>query len=145
MNKILCLIFLVIHFHCLSSNLLKIGIKNDRDEVYDIVNIVYQIERNYPLNVLKVSTNIKDTNNILIYTSPDIMPSDNLFTNKLDITNLKLKKDHFYKIEAILSTKNGYEKSKDYYTFKKIEKINRKVKFDEYGRMYINNELFFPF
>ena len=36
-------------------------------------------------------------------------------------------------------------KSKDYYTFKKIEKINRKVKFDEYGRMYINNELFFPF
>ena len=32
----------------------------------------------------------------------------------------------------------------DTYTFKKINKIERKITFDKYGRMFINNELFFP-
>ena len=144
MNKMLYLIFLMIHIHCQDSVIFKIATNNDRDEVYDSLNIVYQITGDYSLDNLKISTNILDENNKIIYTHLNIIPSDYLFTNKLDITNLKLKENSFYQIEGILKSNNGDIEGTDYYTFKKIEKINRKVKLDEYGRMYVDNELFFP-
>ena len=48
----------------------RIGISNDRDEVYDNVNVVYQIngyKDNYNLNDFELTTKIKDNNTNKVY------------------------------------------------------------------------------
>ena len=48
----------------------RIGINNDRDEVYDKVNIIYQIngyEGNYNLTDFELTTNIKDDTTKIYY------------------------------------------------------------------------------
>ena len=48
----------------------RIGINNDRDEVYDKVNVVYQIngdKENYNLSDFELITRIKDNNNKTYY------------------------------------------------------------------------------
>ena len=147
MIKFLYLFFLALQIYSQSSNIFKIAINNDRDEIYDILNIVYQINNtgNYSLNNLIISTNIKDVNNNIIHSLSKMTPSNYLFTFPFNITNLKLKENDFYQVEGILNSIIDNIESRSFYTFKKIEKINRKVKLDEYGRMYLNNELFFPF
>ena len=45
----------------------RIGINNDRDEVYDKVNVVYQIngdKEDYNLTDFVLTTRIKDDNNV---------------------------------------------------------------------------------
>ena len=147
MLKILYLLIFAAHIYSQDSDILKISINNDRDEVYDTLNIVYQINYNskiYSLDNFIISTYIKDANNITIHTLSKFTPSNSLFTIPLDITNLKLKENDFYQVEGVLNSNKDTIESHSFYTFKKIEKIERKVKLDKYGRMYLNNELFFP-
>ena len=129
------------------NDLLKIVINNDRDEVYDIVNIVYKIDTNrgnYKLTDWILKTRIKDNNKIVYETKKEVINSS-FFTIPININSLNLKNNQFYIIEAFLESKIDDTVNIDTYTFKKINKMQRKVTFDEYGRMYINNELFFPF
>ena len=129
------------------NDLLKIVINNDRDEVYDNVNIVYKIDTsrgNYKLSDWILKTRIKDNNDIIYETKKDNINSP-LFTIQININSLNLKNNQLYKIEALLESKIDNSIHIDTYTFKKINKTKRKVTFDEYGRMYINDELFFPF
>ena len=53
--------------------------------------------------------------------------------------------NNFYKVESILKNKKDNVTDIFSYPFKKINKIQRKVTIDEYGRIFVNNELFFPF
>ncbi len=129
------------------NDLLKIVINNDRDEIYDNVNIVYKIDTtrgNYSLTDWILITRIKD-NDQIIYETKNEHINSSLFTISININKLNLKNNNYYKIEALLESKIDDAINIDTYTFKKINKIERKVTFDEFGRMYINNELFFPF
>ena len=129
------------------NDLLKIVINNDRDEVYDNVNIVYKIDinrGNYKLKDWILKTRIKD-NNETIYEEKIDYINTSFFTISMDLNKINLKNNQFYKIEALLESKIDDTINIDTYTFKKINKTERKVTFDLYGRMYINNELFFPF
>ena len=92
MLKILYLFILAAHIYSQDSYILKISINNDRDEVYDTLNIVYQINYTigkYSLNDFSILTNIKDANNNTIHSLSKLTPSNSLFTIPLDITNLK--------------------------------------------------------
>jgi len=129
------------------DDFLKITISNDRDEVYDNINIVYEIDTdkgNYSLSDWNLITRIKD-GNINIYETRNDCIISSFFTIPINIEKLNLINNHFYQIEVILSNLKDEIININNYTFKKIEKIERKVTFDEYGRMYLNNELFFPF
>ena len=125
----------------------RIAINNDRDEVYDKVNVVYQIngdKENYNLSDFELITRIKDNNNKTYYDKKTEITSF-FFTKSISVKNLELKNNNFYQVESIL--KNNKENKTDisYYTFKKINKKKRNVTIDEYGRMFVNGELFFPF
>ena len=128
------------------NNFLRITINNDRDEVYENVNIVYEIDtsKGYKLSDWNLITRIKDNNKNIHETKIDNINSS-FFTIPININKLNLKNNQFYEIEALLESKKDDIIDKETYTFKKINKIERKVTFDEYGRMYINKELFFPF
>ena len=129
------------------NDLLKIVINNDRDEIYDNVNIVYKIDTtrgNYSLTDWILITRIKN-NNEIIYETKNENINSSFFTISININKLNLKNNNYYKIEALLESKIDDAINIDTYTFKKINKTERKVTFDEFGRMYINNELFFPF
>ena len=126
----------------------RIGINNDRDEAYDKVNVVYQINANpdnYTLSDFELTTRIKDNNNKIFCENKNIKISSLFFTKSMDIKKCGLKENNFYQVESIL--KNKKENTTDFssYTFKKINKIKRNVIIDEYGRMFVNGELFFPF
>ena len=125
----------------------RIGINNDRDEVYDDVNVVYQInghKDNYNLTDFKLTTIIKDNNNKVYYNKETEITSF-LFTKKISVKKLGLVDNNFYQVEGTLINKKENITDTAFYTFKKIIKINRNVTIDEYGRMYVNGELFFPF
>ena len=149
MVKILYMILFITIIYSQDNQIFKIAINNDRDEVFDILNIVYQISdtiKKDSLNNCNISTKIKDENDNVICSYENIIPSSFLFTVSKNITNLeKIKDNNFYQIEVILECNIDNIESIANYTFKKIEKINRKVRFDEYGRMYLNDELFFSF
>ena len=124
----------------------RIAINNDRDEVYDDINVVYQInglKENYNLSDFELITRIKD-NNIIYYDKITEITSF-FFTKKISIKNLKLKDNNFYQVESILKNKKDNITDISFYSFKKIPKKNRNVTIDEYGRMLVNGELFFPF
>ena len=124
----------------------RIAINNDRDEVYDDINIVYQIngyKENYNLSDFKLITKIKD--NTKTYYDKKNEIASFFFTESISIKNLKLKDNSFYHIESILKNKKENITDISSYSFKKIKKINRNVTIDEYGRMLVNGELFFPF
>ena len=123
----------------------RIGINNDRDEVYDNVNIVYQIngyKDNYNLSDFELTTRIKD--NTKIYYNEKIEITSFFFTKKISFKKLKLIDNNFYYVESILTNKKDNIIDSCSYPFKKINKIKRNVTFDEYGRIFVNNELFFP-
>ena len=56
-----------------------------------------------------------------------------------------MEDNNFYQIESTLNNKKDNITDIYSYTFKKIKKIKRNVTIDEYGRMFLNGELFFPF
>ena len=70
-----------------------------------------------------------------------------LFTIPININGYNLKENNIYHIEATVKSKLDNTRDISSYPFKKIgnKNIKRKVKLDEYGRMFVNDELFFPF
>ena len=56
-----------------------------------------------------------------------------------------MEDNNFYQIESTLNNKKDNITDIYSYTFKKIKKIKRNVSIEEYGRMFLNGELFFPF
>ena len=135
----------------LMPEMFQITINNDRDEVYDNLNIVYQINTtkgnylNHTLNDWIITTKIKDDNNNTIYENKINKIDSSLFTNTINIQQYNLIDNKIYQIEAILNSKKDDIEDIWSYPFKKIKQIKREVTFDKYGRMFINNELFFPF
>ena len=125
----------------------RIGINNDRDEVFDNLNVVYQINENsddYNLNDFDLITRIKDNNIKLIY-EKKINITSLFFIDPINIENLDLKLYNYYEVESIIKNKKENFTDISSYTFKKIKKIERNVSFDQYGRMLLNDQLFFPF
>ena len=129
------------------NEFINISINNDRDEIYDKINFVYEIDvnkGNYTLKDWNLIIRIKDNNKII--NEERIKPiKSSLSTIPIDISKLNLINNKFYQIEAELKCLIDEIRSIKTYPFKKIDKVKRKVTFDEYGRMFINNELFFPF
>ena len=129
-------------------DMFKIAINNYKDEVYDVINVVYQTnttKENYTLNDLKILTKIKNDKNEILFEKENNKIISSLFTEPINIENLRLEENKFYTVEGtLISTKDDIVET-SYYTFKKIKKINREISFDKYGRMFINNTLFFPF
>ena len=102
MLKILYLILLLTNIYSQDDDIFKIAINNDRDEVFDILNIVYQISdtiKKDSLNNCMISTKIKDENDNIIHSYEDIIPSSFLFTIFKKITKLKeIKNNNYYQI-----------------------------------------------
>ena len=123
-----------------------IGINNDRDEVYNDVNVVYRIyvsKETYNLSDFELKTRIKDDSGI--FTEKTIKIPSFYFTDLKSIKKLNLKDNNFYHVESILRNKKDNKTDISSYPFKKIKnKIKRNVTYDEYGRMFVNGELFFP-
>ena len=67
------------------------------------------------------------------------------FTYQIKTKGFNLKENNFYQVEGTLKNKKDNITDISSYTFKKINKIKRNVTFDRYGRMFVNDELFFPF
>ena len=122
----------------------RIAINNDRDEVYDTLNVVYNIigKEDYNLNDFDLITIIKDNKTTFYNKTTKI--SSFFFTKSISTKNLKLKDSSFYQVESILKNKKDNITDISFYTFKKINKIKRNVTLDKYGRMFVNDELFFP-
>ena len=79
----------------------RIGINNDRDEVYDKVNVVYQIngyKGNYNLTDFELTTNIKDDTNKSDYNEKIKIPSL-FFTKSISMKN-KLKDGNFIMLKV---------------------------------------------
>ena len=128
---------------CENLNILRVALNNDRDEVYDIINVVYLINRTeLNLNDWNLITRIKDDQKIF-YEKNENIPSF-LFTISININNLELIENSLYQVEGILKNKINGSVDTFSYTFKKIIKTNRQVRNDKYGRIFINDELFFP-
>ena len=128
------------------KDIIKIGVNNDRDEVYDLVNVICQIKGdkgNNTLNDWDLLIRIKDGNKIIYEKEEKIISS--LFIIPINIVSLNLKENNFYYIEGIVRSRKDNTTDINSYPFKKINKIKREVKLDKYGRMFINDELFFPF
>ena len=67
------------------------------------------------------------------------------FTDSINIQKIKLKENNFYQVESMLNNKKDNIMDISSYPFKKIKnKIKRNVTYDEYGRLFLNGELFFP-
>ena len=83
----------------------RIAINNDRDEVYDTINIVYQIigKEDYNLTDFELITKIKD--NKTTFYDKNIKISSLFFTYQIEIKNLNLKDNNFYQVEGILNNK----------------------------------------
>ena len=129
------------------NDYMNIAINNDRDEVYDKVNLVYELDikkGNYTLKDWNLYIRIKD-NNIIINEKKIKSIKSSFSTIPVDITKLNLINNKFYQVEAVLKCLIDETINIKTYTFKKINKKERKVTFDEYGRMFVENELFFPF
>ena len=124
-----------------------IGINNDHDEVNDNVNVVYRIYANketYNLSDFELITRIRDENNITFTEKKIKIPSFS-FTDSINIQKIKLKENNFYQVESMLNNKKDNIIDISSYPFKKIKnKIKRNVTYDEYGRLFLNGELFFP-
>ena len=128
------------------NDCINITINNDRDEVYDKVNLVYSlnvIRGNYALNDWNLIIRIKDNSQVINEKKIESIKSS-FSTIPVDISKLNLANNKFYQIEVELKCLKDETSVIKSYTFKKINKIERKITFDEYGRMFINNELFFP-
>ena len=123
-----------------------IGLNNERDEVYDNVNVVYRIYANkelYNLSDFELKTRIKDED-ITIF-EKNIKISSFSFTDSINIKKVNLKENNFYQVESILNNKKDNITDISSYPFKKIKnKIKRNVSYDEYGRIFLNEELFLP-
>ena len=97
-----------------------IGINNDRDEVYDNVNIVYRIygdEETYNINDFELITIIKDENTI--FTKKIVKITSFSFTDSISINKLNLKDNNFYLVESTLKNKRDNITDISSYPFKK--------------------------
>ena len=130
------------------DELLILGINNDRDEVFDTLNVVYRINTtrgNYSLSDWELTFKIKDDKNNIYYQNTE-KPFSSFYEFSLNISNMRLKDNNFYKIEGTLKGLNNDIVQIYSYPFKKVgEILKRKVEFDKHGRMFFNGELFFPF
>ena len=110
-----------------------ITIKNDRDEVYDTLNVIYRIigKEDYNLNDFDLITRIKDNKTTFYEEKTKI--SSLFFTNQININKhkLNLKDNNFYQAEGILKNKKDNTTDISFYTFKKINKIKRNVTSDK--------------
>ena len=130
------------------KDIVEVRLTNDRDEVYDVVNALVRIhpdKGNNSLNNWDFTIEIKD-NDTIIYENKEKLLSSS-FTFPINITSYNLKDGNIYHVEAIVKSKKDNTEEIFSYPFKKIknEINNRKVRLDQYGRMFINDELFFPF
>ena len=127
---------------------LLLGINNDRDEVFDTINIVYQINTtrgNYSLSDWELTIKIKDNKNHIYYENTG-QPVSSFYEYSLNISYMGLKDNNFYSLEGTLKGLNDDVIEIYSYPFKKVSKIfKRKIELDKYGRMFYNGELFFPF
>ena len=108
---------------------MNITINNDRDEVYDKVNFVYDLEikkGNYTLNDWNLLIRIKDNDQILIEIKIESIKSE-FSTIPIDIRELNLINNKFYQIEAVLKCLKDETTNIKTYPFKKINKIKRKI------------------
>ena len=99
-----------------------IGINNDRDEVYDNVNIVYRIygdEETYNINDFELKTIIKDENTL--FSKKIVKITSFSFTDSISIKDLNLKDNNFYQVESTLNNKTGNKTYVSSYPFKKIK------------------------
>ena len=127
-------------------DLLKIGINNDRDEVYNVLNAVYDINTtkgSYHTNNWEITTRIKDDNGTVYYEEYE-KPNSSHYISPINITSVGLKDNNYYIIEGILESNIDDTIDTFSYPFKKIGKIKRKVEIDKYGRMFFDEKLFFP-
>ena len=130
------------------NDIIRVGINNDRDEVYDIINVICEIKNKkgkYSLNDWELYIRIKDDNNNEIYYEKEEEIISSLFTVPINIKNIGLKDGIFYRVEGVVKSKIDSTIDMFSYPFKKIKKINREIAFDKYGRMTINGKVFFPF
>ena len=130
------------------KDILEIRVSNDRDEVYDVVNAICRIHPDKGNNTLKdwvFTIKIKDNDKIIYEKNQELVSS--LFTMPIKIKDYDLKENNIYHIEGIIKSELDNTTDIFSYPFKKInnKNIKRKVRLDEYGRMFINDELFFPF
>ena len=101
-----------------------IRINNDRDEVYDNVNVVYRIYANketYNLSDFELITRIRDENNITFTEKKIKIPSFS-FTDSINIQKIKLKENNFYQVESMLNNKKDNIIDISSYPFKKNKK-----------------------
>ena len=130
------------------KDILEIRVSNDRDEVYDVVNALCRIHADKGDNTLKdwdFTIKIKDDDKIIYEKKHELVSS--LFTLPINIKEYNLKDGNIYHIEATVKSKLDRTTDISSYPFKKIgnKNVKRKVRLDEYGRMFVNDELFFPF
>ena len=95
----------------------RIGISNDRDEVNDRVNVIYQIygdKQTYNLSDFELKTRIRDNNKI--YCENNIKISSFFFTNSISIKKFNLKINNYYQVESILNNKKDNIKEVSLYT-----------------------------
>ena len=124
----------------------NVAINNDRDEVYDKLNVVVQSiagDLKFSKDVWTVDIKIMDGTKEVGTKSFNGVTSD-LQTFSIDVTKMNLKVNTYYKAVVTLSnSEESTHETKDY-TFRKIDKTNRQFRIDEYGRTWYNDELFFP-
>ena len=121
------------------KDILKIGVNNDRDEVYDVVNVIIQIKPNKGNNTLNdwdFILRIKDDNNKTFYGKNEKLISE-LFTIPIKINEMNLEDNKIYYVEGKVKSKIDDTTEIFTYPFKKINKIKRQVTYDQYGRMFI--------
>ena len=109
----------------------RIEINNDRDEVYDKVNVVYQInggKEAYNLSDFELKTIIRDNDKIFCENKKI---SSFYLENSIDIKKLDLKVNNYYQVESILYNKKENRTDIYSYTFKRINKIKRIITYDE--------------
>ena len=97
----------------------RIAINNDRDEVYDTINVVYHIigKEDYNLNDFDLITRIKDNRTTFYKKTTKI--SSLFFTSQIKVNRLNLKDNNFYQVEGILKNKKDNITDFSFYTFKK--------------------------
>ena len=125
----------------------NVAISNDRDEVYDKLNVVYQStieqtkeDRDSWMFITKI-VNEKGKEMTSVTTKK---VEKNLETVTIYVDKLNLEVNKFYKVIGTLKNTHLNTSESGFYTFKKIDKVKRQYKIDEYGRVIYNNDLFFP-
>ena len=89
MVKILYLVLLLTSIYSQTEDTFRVVINNDRDEVFDELNVIYQINKylESSLRDSKIITYIKDKKNNIVYSHKDITPKSLYFRLLLILKN----------------------------------------------------------